>query len=117
MLDGCPFCEYEGPSEVLAHYDEAFVIEPLEPCTPGHMLVVPYVHHDRTDAHLGEVLAELAACAGRWWVESGRHLGPTDDCNLILNLGPAATQTVAHLHLHVVPRRHGDGLALPWVRG
>ena len=34
--------------------------------------------------------------------------------NLITSRGAAATQTVFHLHVHVVPRRPGDGLMLPW---
>ena len=33
---------------------------------------------------------------------------------LITNIGPAATQSVWHLHVHVVPRTEGDGLLLPW---
>jgi histidine triad (HIT) family protein len=37
------------------------------------------------------------------------------DANLITSVGSAATQTVFHLHVHVVPRRAGDGLALPWT--
>jgi diadenosine tetraphosphate (Ap4A) HIT family hydrolase len=36
------------------------------------------------------------------------------DCNLITSDGAAATQTVKHLHVHIVPRRDGDGLTLPW---
>ena len=28
--------------------------------------------------------------------------------------GPAAGQTVFHLHLHLVPRHEGDGMALAW---
>jgi hypothetical protein len=35
--------------------------------------------------------------------------------NIITSRGTAATQTVYHLHLHVVPRNAGDGLALPWT--
>ena len=34
--------------------------------------------------------------------------------NLITSIGAAATQTVFHLHVHVVPRHEGDGLLLPW---
>lgn len=37
------------------------------------------------------------------------------DMNLITSRGPAATQTVPHLHLHLIPRREGDGLTLPWT--
>jgi histidine triad (HIT) family protein len=39
----------------------------------------------------------------------------TGPCNIITSVGAEATQTVFHLHLHVVPRRFGDGLALPWT--
>jgi hypothetical protein len=35
-------------------------------------------------------------------------------CNLITSVGADATQSVRHLHIHVVPRREGDGLMLPW---
>lgn len=34
---------------------------------------------------------------------------------IITSIGANATQTVRHTHLHVVPRRPGDGLALPWT--
>jgi histidine triad (HIT) family protein len=37
------------------------------------------------------------------------------DMNIISSKGPAATQTVFHLHLHLVPRTAGDCLALPWT--
>ncbi len=37
------------------------------------------------------------------------------DCNVITSRGAAATQTVRHLHVHVVPRRQGDGILLPWT--
>ena len=36
-------------------------------------------------------------------------------CNLITSVGAAATQTVKHLHIHIVPRHEGDGLHLPWT--
>ncbi|MFB8085929.1 HIT domain-containing protein [Streptomyces sp. NPDC055992] len=29
--------------------------------------------------------------------------------------GSPATQTVVHLHIHVLPRTDGDGLPLPWT--
>jgi histidine triad (HIT) family protein len=37
------------------------------------------------------------------------------DFNIITSAGPSATQTVFHLHVHLVPRVPGDGLALPWT--
>ena len=38
-----------------------------------------------------------------------------ESANLITSAGAAASQTVYHLHVHVVPRAEGDGLALPWT--
>jgi histidine triad (HIT) family protein len=108
-LTDCPFCGYAGPSPVLADLGSAYVIEPLNPVTPGHLLVI-------TRAHLPDALASpasfgyLAEQAARYAVSQG--LG---DCNLIVNVGRAATQTIDHLHLHIVPRRPGDGLRLPWT--
>jgi histidine triad (HIT) family protein len=74
---------------------------------PGHLLVVPRVHvaDATTDP---EVTAEVFAAAA----ELARDLRP---CNLITSCGEAATQSVFHLHVHLVPRREGDGLALPWT--
>lgn len=110
MRDGCVFCDYEGPSPVLRHYTGAYVIEPVEPVTRGHVLVVPYQHVSNfADFNSGTyrvVAATFEAAAAYAHV-----LG---ECNLIVSRGRAATQTVDHLHVHLVPRREGDGLKLPW---
>jgi histidine triad (HIT) family protein len=109
MIDGCPFCGYAGPSPVLADLGPAYVIEPLDPVIPGHLLVV-------AKAHLPDALASpasfgyLAEQAARYAVGQGLRA-----CNLIVNVGRAATQSVDHLHLHIVPRVADDGLRLPWT--
>lgn len=104
----CPFCDYEGPSAVLADYGDAFVIEPINPVTQGHVLVIPRRHIESTvEAPLA--LGLTAACAARYVVEKG--VGP---CNIITSHGLAATQTIFHLHTHIVPRRSDDHLSLPW---
>jgi histidine triad (HIT) family protein len=83
------------------------VFSPLNPVTRGHVLVVPSVHvpHAAFDP---KFTAEVMRCAA----ELADVVG---DCNIITSVGPAATQTVEHLHVHVVPRRPGDGLLLPWT--
>ena len=105
-LRDCPFCEYAGPSEVLWDYGDCIVFEPLNPVVPGHVLVAPKAHAGHFTEDL-EVTAAVARRAAQWAREVG-------DCNLITSKGLAATQTVEHLHLHVIPRRADDGLALPW---
>ncbi len=106
-MTGCPFCEYAGPSEILADHGHTIVFAPLDPVTPGHLLVVPRRHVEdfSTDPDESGRVAAVAAL-------HARNLRP---CNVITSLGREATQTVKHLHLHVVPRREGDGLALPWA--
>jgi histidine triad (HIT) family protein len=83
------------------------VIAPLNPCVEGHVLVIPRLHvEDFTDNMV--VAAVTMAAASRY----ARNMGP---CNLITSRGKEATQSVFHLHIHLVPRRENDGLHLPWT--
>lgn len=111
MSPDCPFCGYLGPSPILYSDDVAYVIEPLYPVVPSHRLVVPFEHvtdfADDPDVTAG--VARLAAMYARKNFHHERAF------NLISSKGRAATQTVDHLHLHLVPREDGDGLKLPWT--
>jgi histidine triad (HIT) family protein len=102
-MSGCVFCEKikdNCPSGV-AHF------EPLNPVTPGHMLFVPSLHI----ANAGE--APLIAALVMY--EAIRYAAAKyASFNIITSAGAAATQTVMHLHVHVIPRQPGDNLALPW---
>lgn len=102
----CPFCDRltAGTYDASPAYNAAW-FEPLNPVTPGHLLFVPDWHTE----HPTPIAMEEAAGAAE---EYARHVG--GDYNLITSSGPAATQTVPHLHVHYVPRRPGDGLLLPW---
>lgn len=107
-MSACVFCDIvEGiaPAEVVAEWASAAAIVPLNPVVSGHVLVIPR-HHVRDavdDPHTTAVVmghvAEIAE----------------PPCNIITSVGREATQSVFHLHVHVVPRAEGDGLALPWT--
>lgn len=112
---GCPFCQIAAgwiDAKILCTWmattTPALAIEPLNPVTPGHALIIPMAHvpdfttHPALSASLMGHAADYAAAVG-------------GDMNLITSKGDAATQTVHHLHLHVVPRRPDDGLHLPWT--
>lgn len=108
----CPFCDFiHGDAPKPARYEtyaSAVVFEPRNPVVPGHTLFVPLLHvEDATE--LPHVTADTMQVASLWARDMGRP------CNLITSVGKEATQTVKHLHIHVVPREHGDGLALPWT--
>ena len=37
------------------------------------------------------------------------------DMNILQNNGPIAGQTVFHFHIHLIPRREGDGINVTWT--
>lgn len=94
---------------IVEDYGTSVVFVPLDPVTDGHVIVVPREHiTDAAEApKVTGQMAELAATYAA--IEFGNNF------NLIISAGPAATQTIGHLHWHVVPRREGDGLHLPWT--
>ncbi len=107
MTAGCVFCAIargDAPATVVRRWPEAVAIVPRRPVTAGHTLVIPHVH-------VADAL-ERPEVAGRV-MRRAAELAP-HPCNLITSAGGVATQTVFHLHVHIVPRAAGDGLALPW---
>ncbi|MCI0570367.1 MAG: DUF3427 domain-containing protein, partial [Myxococcaceae bacterium] len=77
------------------------------PVNPGHALLVTRRHvetwFDASPEERAE-LSEATVLAHRRILERF----PADGFNVGLNAGAAAGQTVPHLHLHVIPRQHGD---------
>lgn len=107
LQPGCPFCERIAAREWTFIYPDSAYFEPLNPVTPGHLLVIP-LHHV-ADATIDPDITARTMRAAAWLAgQSG------ESCNIITSVGETATQTVPHLHLHVVPRHLGDGLHLPW---
>lgn len=108
----CPFCEIardRAPAEIVRRWPEGTIaIRPLNPVVDGHLLVIPRGHV--ADALEDPVVTGLVMQRA---VELGCGYGT--DLNLITSVGPAASQTVAHFHMHIVPRFDGDGLSLPWT--
>lgn len=104
----CAFCaivDGRAPATVMRRWRDAIAIVPLNPVTEGHVLVIPRWH-------VVDALEEpqVTADVMRYAAEYAQR-----PANIITSAGVEATQTVFHLHVHVVPRREGDGLALPWT--
>lgn len=107
----CPFCEIIERRGYDAGDEWTVTFEPLHPVTPGHRLFVSRDHI--TDAAARPVATGVVVeYATRW--AAGHDVGAF---NLITSAGQAATPSVFHLHVHLVPRRAGDRLALPWTAG
>lgn len=102
----CVFCSL--PAErIIDHNDHALVIRDGFPITPGHTLVIPRRHV----ASFFEVTAEerlaMLALLDRAKSALDAERSPAG-YNIGINDGPAAGQTVPHLHLHLIPRYAGD---------
>lgn len=106
-MTGCVFCEIVAgrqSADVIHWFNQVIIIRPLNPVTGGHLLVISKSHV--TDYRENPTItAEVAARAAQ--------VAPYPS-NLITSAGAEATQTVDHLHMHIVPRSADDGLALPW---
>jgi histidine triad (HIT) family protein len=91
-------------------WPDALAFTPLNQVVLGHTLVVPRVHVTdfADDPEVSALTMRRAAELMQW---SSRPV------NLITSRGREATQSVFHLHLHLVPRAENDGLALPWYSG
>lgn len=111
MTTDCPFCARIAAGEYDCVYDElttsaVVTFEPLNPVTPGHRLFVPVTHTEHP--------AVPSAMRALQWAAIHAHTSG-ESYNLIVSYGAAATQTIPHIHVHYVPRRDGDTLALPWT--
>ena len=109
-MNGCVFCGVVAGT-VAAHrvLDQAEAVAFLDarPLFPGHCLLVPRTHHE-TLADLPETLVgPFFATARRLAAAVERAMGAEGS---FVALNNKVSQSVPHLHVHVVPRRRKDGL-------
>lgn len=106
----CVFCDIiagDAPGTIVERWPDAIALAPLGPVVAGHVLIIPRRHV--TDFTMSP---EVSAATMRRAAEfAGERY---DSANVITSKGRAATQSVRHLHVHVVPRAHDDGLMVPW---
>jgi histidine triad (HIT) family protein len=108
--DNCLFCRIvsgEVPATVIHEDDVSFAFLDHRPLFPGHTLLVPREHVE-TLGELPSALVEpyfkMAQLLARS-VESGLEAEGT-----FVAMNNRVSQSVPHLHVHVVPRRKKDGL-------
>ena len=108
-MSDCPFCiENWDNLDIIHRIAGIAVINPLNPVTDGHVLVI-HQRHTADAAVEPDIASDLMFSAALWVQRRGI------EANIITNIGANATQTVRHTHLHVVPRRLNDDLPLPWT--
>jgi histidine triad (HIT) family protein len=107
---GCPFCAILAgtePAYVVLDDEVALGFLDQRPVFPGHVLVIPRAHVetliDLPPSDIGPLFTRVQRVASA--VEQA--LG-ADGSFVAMN--NRVSQSVAHLHVHVVPRHRGDGL-------
>ena len=107
MNNGSPSCPFCHPDSVLLENDLAYVIRDSNPVNPGHLLIIPKRHvadffltTELEKAALLSLLDEAKNYLDDKHAPAGYNIG--------INVGEAAGQTIPHVHLHLIPRYHGD---------
>lgn len=106
MTKPCPFCTM--PAERIIDSNEfGMTIRDGFPISPGHTLIIPKRHigswfEISKDEQLG-LLELLERAKTILQIEFN-----PDGYNIGINDGPAAGQTVPHLHMHLIPRYKDD---------
>jgi histidine triad (HIT) family protein len=106
----CKFCEIATrrlPAHVVLESGAALGFLDHRPLFPGHTLVVPKVHHDTLMDLPADLLTELFADVQLLARAMEDSLGAQGSFVAVNN---RVSQSVPHVHVHVVPRRPKDGL-------
>ncbi len=110
MTDACPFCGISSgavPAHVVLADEVAVAFLDARPVFKGHVLVIPREHvetlTDLPAEAVGPYFARVQAVARA--VEEG--LGAAGS---FVAMNNRVSQSVPHLHAHVVPRNRKDGL-------
>lgn len=106
----CIFCKIrdgEIPAHVVLDEPDALVFLDQRPVFEGHVLVIPREHH--------ETLTDLPATQIEPFFRTVQRLNAAvqdalEADGIFNGINNIVSQSVPHLHMHVVPRRRKDGL-------
>lgn len=107
---GCSFCAIvrgDVAAEVVRADEDTLAFLDHRPLFPGHVLLVPREHHE-TIEDLPAALVEPLFSTARSLAGAVRRATGSEGSFVALN--NTVSQSVPHLHVHVVPRNRRDGL-------
>ena len=114
-MDGCLFCSIvsgDVPADIVYRDDDVMAFRDIQPQAPVHVLVVP-LKHIANFGELGtdddELMGKIARAVARVANDEGVA---ESGYRSVVNAGPDASQSVPHLHVHVL-----GGRALGWPPG
>lgn len=112
----CAFCaivERQSPARIVFESRTALAFFPTTPATTGHTLLIPKRHirdlWDFSPSEDADLVAQILPLA-----RALRSALRPDGFNVINSAGVAATQSVPHFHIHLLPRWYDDGFGPLW---
>ena len=112
----CVFCRIMAkqiPATVVHEDEHTLAFMDIGQVNPGHVLVALKKHAENIFA-LDEAQAAAVFQAAARVARAIRAAFEPQGLSVYQANGAAAGQTVFHLHIHLVPRHEGDGMALTW---
>jgi histidine triad (HIT) family protein len=102
----------EIPAQIVYQDDKVLAFRDIKPATPTHVLIVPRkpiprIAEAKPEDHqvLGHLLLKAAQVAEQLGLKENGY-------RLVINNGPDATESVPHLHLHIL-----GGRKMSWPPG
>jgi histidine triad (HIT) family protein len=115
-MSNCVFCRIvakEIPATMVHEDEHTLAFMDIGQVNPGHVLVAVKKHAENIFA-LDEAQAAAVFGAAAKVARAIRGAFEPQGLSVYQANGAAAGQTVLHLHIHLVPRYEGDGMALSW---
>lgn len=121
MVAGAPDCRFCSivstliPSHTVLDEAEVLAFLDARPLFPGHVLVIPRCHHATLTDLPADLVPTLFSAVRRLAAAVRDAMGAE---GTFVAMNNTVSQSVPHLHVHVVPRRFKDGLrGFFWPRG
>ncbi len=116
-MDDCLFCGIVSgriPADIVHKTERTVAFRDIAPVAPTHVLVVPRSHVDNASSVGPEHAEDLAAMvvAAREIAEAEGIAGEARGYRLVFNVGRDTSNSVPHLHLHVI-----GGRPMTWPPG
>jgi len=107
----CVFCKIaagEIPTKIIIQNQNAMALLDAFPLAPGHTLVIPKSHYTKVQQMSEE---DATAVFRIVWKLGGsvESACQVDASTIAIHNGSEAGQEVPHVHVHIVPRKKGDG--------
>lgn len=111
MTEDCLFCKIvsgEIPSYRVYENEAVYAFLDINPASEGHTLVAPKKHFNSFTDLGAEDIAALFEAAKKVTLALEKAFS-ANGMNIGVNDGEVAGQEVPHVHVHVIPRKKGDG--------